>query len=211
MFQLTYTNHQRRDVFTMRTTVALAFGLLFGLSLTTAQTIWNSDLSHSRVDFSVSHLVIAEVTGRFTQFEVTLQQEKEDFSDSKLEATIKTASINTDSEGRDKHLRSDDFLNAEKFPDITFKSTSFVKTGKDTYKVTGDLTIRDVTKTVVLDTKYNGSVTDPRGNVKSAFKATSSVNRFDYGVKWNKAIETGGLVAGDTVTITLLVELGKQK
>ncbi len=211
MFQLTYTNHQRRDVFTMRTTVALAFGLLFGLSLTTAQTIWNSDLSHSRVDFSVSHLVIAEVTGRFTQFEVTLQQEKEDFSDSKLEATIKTASINTDSEGRDKHLRSDDFLNAEKFPDITFKSTSFVKTGKDTYKVTGDLTIRDVTKTVVLDTKYNGSVTDPRGNVKSAFKATTSVNRFDYGVKWNKAIETGGLVAGDTVTITLLVELGKQK
>jgi polyisoprenoid-binding protein YceI len=195
----------------MRKTLALTLGLLFGLSLTTAQTTWKSDLSHSRVDFSVSHLVIAEVTGRFTQFEVTLQQGKEDFSDSKLEATIKTASINTDNEGRDKHLKSDDFLNAEKFPDLTFRSTSFVKTGKDTYKVTGNLTIRDVTKEVVLDTKYNGSVTDPWGNLKSAFKATASVNRFDYGVKWNKAIETGGLVAGDTISITLLIELGKQK
>jgi polyisoprenoid-binding protein YceI len=195
----------------MRNTVALAFGLLIGLSLASAQTTWKSDLSHSRVDFSVSHLVIAEVTGRFTQFDVTLQQGKEDFSDSKLEATIKTASINTDNETRDKHLKSDDFLNADKFPDITFKSTSFEKTGKDTYKITGDLTIRDVTKTVVLDAKYNGSVTDPWGNVKSAFKATTSVNRFDYGVKWNKAMETGGLVAGDTVNITLLVELGQKK
>ncbi len=211
MSQLTTTIQHRRDVFSMRRTLALAFGLLFGLSLTTAQTTWKSDLSHSRVDFSVSHLVIAEVTGRFTQFEVTLQQEKEDFSDSKLEATIKTASINTDNEVRDKHLRSDDFLNAEKFPEIKFTSTSFVKTGKDTFTITGDLTIRDVTKSVVLDAKYNGSVTDPRENVKSAFKATTSVNRFDYGVKWNKAIETGGLVAGDIVTITLLAEMGRQK
>lgn len=195
----------------MKETLSLALGLLLGLSLTTAQTTWKSDLSHSRVDFSVSHLVIAEVTGRFTQFDVTLQQGKDDFSDAKLEATIKTASINTDNENRDKHLRSDDFLNAEKFPEIKFKSTSFEKTGKDAYKITGDLTIRDVTKTVVLDAKYNGSVTDPWGSVKSAFKATTSVNRFDYGVKWNKMVEAGGLVAGDTVNITLLVELGKKK
>jgi len=195
----------------MKKTSALVFGLLFGLSLSTAQTIWKSDLSHSRVDFSVSHLVIAEVTGRFTQFDVTLQQGKDDFSDAKLEATIKTASINTDNEGRDKHVRSDDFLNAEKFPEIKFQSTSFTNMGNNAYKIAGDLTIRDVTKPVVLETKYNGSVTDSRGNVKSAFKATTSINRFDYGVKWNKAIETGGLVAGDTINVTLLVELGIQK
>ena len=174
-------------------------------------TKWKADKAHSQVRFSVSHMVIAEVTGRFKDFDVSLEQTADDFTGSRLDAVIQSGSVNTDNEMRDKHLRSDDFLNAEKFPGITFKSTSFEKTGKDTYKIAGNLTIRDVTKPVVLDAIYNGSITDPMGNTRAGFKATTTINRFDYGVKWNKAIEAGGLIAGENVEITLLMELTKQK
>ena len=193
----------------------LKFTILVLIAATTALyaqgTQWKADRAHSQVKFSVSHMVIAEVTGRFKEFTVTLEQPGQDFGGSKLEADIKTGSVDTDIESRDKHLRSDDFLNAEKYPDITFKSTSFEKTGNDTYKIAGNLTIRDVTKQVVLEAKYNGAVTDPMGNTKAGFKATTTINRFDYGVKWNKTIEAGGLVAGENVEITLLMELAKQK
>lgn len=174
-------------------------------------TKWKADKAHSQVRFSVSHMVIAEVTGRFKDFDVSLEQTADDFTGSRLDAVIQSGSVNTDNEMRDKHLRSDDFLNAEKFPEITFKSTSFEKTGKDTYKIAGNLTIRDVTKPVVLDVIYNGSITDPMGNARAGFKAITTINRFDYGVKWNKAIEAGGLIAGENVEITLLMELTRQK
>jgi polyisoprenoid-binding protein YceI len=177
-----------------------------------AQTaIWTLDKAHSQVKFSVSHLVIAEVTGRFTDFDVELQQNDEDFSTANIEATINAASINTDQERRDNELRSDDFLNAEKYPTITFKSTSVEKTGEHTYRVNGDLTIREVTKAVVLDTKFNGTVVDPWGNTKAGYKATTTINRFDYGVRWNNVMADGGLVAGKDVEITLLMEFAKRK
>ncbi|MCC6398772.1 MAG: polyisoprenoid-binding protein [Bacteroidetes bacterium] len=186
--------------------------IVLAVSGSVSQTVWVDDPAHSQVSFSVAHLVIAEVTGRFKEFTVTLQQTaKEDFTGSILEATIKTASVDTDNEARDKHLRSDDFFNAEKFPEITFKSTSIEKSGTDTYKVIGNLTIRDVTKPVVFEARHTGQVKDPWGNVKIGFKATASVNRFDYGLKWDKAIETGGLVAGDVVDITLLMEMAQRK
>jgi len=186
--------------------------ILLAVSVSSAQTVWVDDPAHSQVSFSVAHLVIAEVTGRFNDFTVTLQQTaKDDFAGSILEATIKTASVDTENEGRDKHLRSDDFFNAEKFPEITFKSTAIEKSGTDTYKVSGDLTIRDITKPVVFEARYTGQVKDPWGNQKIGFKATASVNRFDYGLKWDKAIETGGLVAGDVVDITLLMEMAQRK
>lgn len=195
----------------MRTVIALVLSLGLGLHTTTAQPVWKHDAAHSQVKFSVSHLVIAEVTGTFNEFDVTLRQAGDgDFAGSQLEATIKTASIDTQNEMRDKHLRGDDFLNAEKFPELKFKSTGFEKTGEGTYKVPGMLTIRDVTKPVVLDVRYNGQVKDPWGNTKAGFKATTTINRFDYGVKWDKAIETGGLVAGNIVEITLLMELARQ-
>lgn len=174
-------------------------------------TTWSLDKFHSQVKFSVSHLVIAEVTGRFTDFHVKFQHPGDDFTKANIEATIKTASISTDVEKRDNHLRSDDFLNAEKYPVITFKSNSIEKTGEDTYGIKGDLTIREVTKPVVLDTKFNGTIKDPRGNIKAGFKATTTINRFDYGVKWNAATEAGGLVAGKEVEITLLMEFSKNK
>jgi polyisoprenoid-binding protein YceI len=190
----------------------LAAALLVAASANFAQTTWKQDQAHSQVRFSVTHMVIAEVTGNFREFEVALVQKgTEDFAGSTLTATIKTASINTENEGRDKHLRSDDFFNADMYPTITFKSTSFEKTGADSYVIKGDLTIRDVTKPVTLAARYTGQAKDPRGNIKVGFKATTSINRFDYGVKWNKAIEAGGLVAGETIDITLLMELNQQK
>jgi len=194
----------------MRSILLLAVSILVAAGTAAAQTVWKTDKSHSNVKFTVTHLVIAEVGGRFTDFDATVTHSKDDLSDMKVEATIKTASINTDNEQRDTHLKSDDFLNAEKYPTITFKSTKVEKTGADTYRITGDLTIRDVTKPVVLDTKYRGVAKDPWGNTKAGFRATTTIDRFDWGVKWNKAIETGGLVAGKDIEITLLFEFAKQ-
>ena len=192
-----------------RTILCSIASLVVGLSVS-AQTTWIADKAHSQVTFSVTHLLITEVTGRFRDFDITFQNANDDFSEGSIDIRIGAASIDTDIEKRDNHLRSDDFLNAEKFPNITFKSKSIEKMGKNTYKITGVLTIRDVTKSVVLDATYNGTVTDPWGVTKAGFKATTAINRFDYGVKWNKVMETGGLVAGETVKIILLVEFNKQ-
>jgi polyisoprenoid-binding protein YceI len=172
---------------------------------------WKVDKVHSKVNFSVTHLLVAEVTGSFTDFDVTMNAEKDDFTDAVIEATIKTTSIDTENEKRDGHLRSDDFLNAGKFPEIKFKSSSIEKTGNDTYRISGTLTIRDVSKPIVLDTKYKGTVKDPWGNTRSAWKATGTINRFDYGVKWNAAMETGGLIVGENIDITLLMQLTKEQ
>ncbi len=193
--------------------VALAVvTLMLAITGATAQITWKLDNAHSAVRFSVTHMVIAEVPGHFREFDVTFtQKDPADFAGSSLSATIKTASITTDNEGRDKHLRGDDFFNADMYPTITFTSTSFEKTGTDTYTVKGTLTIRDVTKPVVLHARYTGTVKDPWGNTKIGFKATTAINRFDFGVKWNKAIEAGGLVVGETVDITLLMEFAQAK
>jgi polyisoprenoid-binding protein YceI len=172
---------------------------------------WKQDAAHSQVKFSVTHMLISEVTGSFKEFDVTLNQPNSDFTGASVEATIKTTSVNTENEMRDKHLRSDDFFNAEKYPVITFKSTTFEKTGTDTYIIKGNLTIRDVTKPVVLEAKYLGSVKDMRGNQKIGFKATTSINRMEYGIKWNAAVEAGGLVVSDKVDLTFLMEFQQQK
>lgn len=192
------------------TTFVVAVVLWTTMSVGHAAT-WQLDKGHSQVKFSVAHLVIAEVTGVFKEFDVMFVNAAEDFTGASIDATIKTASIDSGNEGRDKHVRADDFLNVEKYPDMRFKSTRIEKTGSDTYKITGDLTIRDVTKSVVLDTKYKGSVKDPWGNEKIAFRATATIDRFEFGTKWNKAIEAGGLVVGREVEITLLVQFSKQK
>ena len=189
--------------------LAAALLLISASSFAQTQT-WKADLAHSKVGFSVSHLVVSEVEGKFTDYTATLTTDANSKPE-KIEAVIKAASITTDNEARDKHLKSDDFFAAEKFPELTFVSKSIKATGKNSYKVTGDLTMRGVTKTVTLDTKYNGQVKDPWGNVKSGWVATTTVNRFDYGLQWNKAIETGGLVVGKNVDISLKLEFGLQK
>jgi len=169
---------------------------------------WSVDPDHTSISFAVKHLVISEVTGKFRDFTITFNATKDDFSDAMVVAAIKVASITTENEKRDAHLKSDDFFSAEKYPDITFKSTSFQKVGVNQYKITGDLTIRNVTKRVTFEATLNGSMKTPNGTVY-AWRAVTAVNRFDFGLKWNMAIEGGGLVAGDTVTTTLNIELNK--
>lgn len=186
--------------------ITLAFVITSAFSF--AQTVWNLDKAHSAVTFTVKHMVISEVSGSFKDFTLNILSEKEDFSDARVESVIKVASISTDNEYRDKHLKSDDFFNAEKFPEIKFKSSSFEKAGENKYKITGDLTIRDVTKKVTFDAVLNGTLKTDRG-LLSAWKATAVINRFDYNLKWNKTIETGGLMVGKDVTITLNLELNK--
>jgi len=189
---------------------ALLFITVLTVSSVFAQkTGWNLDKAHSSVGFSIKHMVISEVTGNFKDFDISFSSTKSDFTDASVAATIKVASINTDNEKRDGHLKTDDFFSAEKFPVITFKSTSFEKFGDNKYKITGDLTIRDITKKVTFDATYNGSIKAPWGAEIYSWKATLAINRFEYGLKWNKAIEAGGLIAGDTVNITLNLELNK--
>lgn len=192
-----------------RFTVFLSLTIFSALSLMAQKSGCTLDKAHSSVGFSVRHLVISEVTGNFKDYDISLKSTKDDFSDAVVEATIKVASINTENDKRDNHLKSDDFFNAEKFPEIIFKSTSFEKVGENKYKITGDLTIRDVTKKVTFDAVYNGSIKAPWGSTVTSWKATMSLNRFDYNLKWNKAIEAGGLIAGDIINITLNLELNK--
>jgi len=195
----------------MKKIIALLFMLVLTSISITAQPNWKADVAHSKVAFTISHMVISEVTGRFTDFDVRMTQTKDDFSGSALTATIKTTSINTDNDGRDKHLRSADFFEAEKYPEIKFMSTSFEKMEKNTYKVTGNLTMHGATKTVILDTKFNGQMNDPWGNTRAGFKATGSVSRKDFGIQWNKTLEAGGMLIGDNVDIAINVEMVKEK
>jgi polyisoprenoid-binding protein YceI len=187
----------------------LAAALLAVSSLALSQSGWKLDKNHSSIGFSVKHLVISTVSGNFKDFDITLTTAKDDFSDAAVQAVIKMASINTDNTARDNHLKSDDFFNAEKFPEIKFTSTSFEKVGEGKYKITGDLTIRDVTKKVVFDAVYNGSIKTPWGNTAMSWTAATVINRFDYNLKWNKALESGGLIAGQDVTITINLEMDK--
>ena len=188
----------------------LATILVGSLSLT-AQTLWKIDPSHSKVLFTVSHMVVSEVTGKFNDFDAMLVQTGSDFEGSTLTASIKTKSIDTENEKRDAHLRSSDFFNAEKYPEITFVGKSFKKIEGGKYKITGDFTMHGITKTVTLDAKFNGTMKGPWGNTVAGFKATTSVNRNDYGVQWNKALESAGnWLVGENVDITLQIELVKQ-
>lgn len=169
---------------------------------------WTIDKAHTNVKFSVSHLVISDVEGSFKSFDGSMEASKPDFSDAKINFTVEVASINTDNEMRDNHLKSDDFLNAAKFPQMKFVSTSFTPQGDNKYKLVGNLTIRDITKTVTFDVKYGGTVT-AMGGTHAGFKATTKVDRFDYNLKWSKATEAGGLVAGKDVEITINVDFKK--
>jgi polyisoprenoid-binding protein YceI len=184
-------------------------GSLFATSLS-AQTKWKLDKNHSNVRFSVSHMVVSESEGTFKIWDGSVENAKPDFSDAKISFSIDVNSINTDNENRDKHLKSDDFFNAEKYPTIKFESTSMQSLGNNKYKLNGNLTIREVTKPVSFDVIYGGSIAGQRGT-KAGFKATTTINRFDYGLKWDRATETGGLVVGKDVDVTVKVELDQVK
>ncbi|TAE50307.1 MAG: polyisoprenoid-binding protein [Bacteroidetes bacterium] len=175
-----------------------------------AQVNWTTDRSHSSIGFTVTHLVISEVEGSFKTFDIAVSSPAADnFEGAKIEFSADVASIYTGDENRDGHLKSPDFFDAANNPKITFKSTSFKKTRGNQYKLVGDLTMHGVTKSVELTAVYNGTVKDPYGNTKAGFKITGVVNRTQFGLKWNAALETGGVVVSEDVTINCNIELKK--
>jgi polyisoprenoid-binding protein YceI len=187
--------------------------LIAALAISTAafaQTTWKLDNSHSSVKFSVEHLKVSETEGNFKGFDGTLSSKNADFSDAEISFTVDVKTINTDNDMRDKHLQSDDFFNAEKFPQMKFKSTSFKKVSVNKYVLEGDLTIRDVTKKVKFDVVYRGTQKDPYGNTKAGFKATGSIKRLEYGLKWNVMTEAVSVVADD-VNIVINLEYAQAK
>lgn len=169
---------------------------------------WQIDPTHSNVKFSVTHMVVSEVEGSFRKFDGTIQHSKPDLSDAKINFIVDVNSINTDNERRDGHLKSDDFFNAEKFPQMKFESTAFTPVSGKKYKLVGNLTIRDITKPVTFDVTYNGSVTNG-GKSKAGFKAVTTINRFDYNLKWDRATEAGSLVVDKEVTVSINAEFDK--
>jgi polyisoprenoid-binding protein YceI len=167
------------------------------------------DAAHSDILFKVKHLMITTVTGNFKSFDATLTAEAEDFSDAQISFTADVNSIDTRSEQRDGHLKSDDFFNAEKFPELKFTSTSFSKNG-DGYVLKGDLTIRDITKPVELKAEFNGTMVDPWGQHKIGFEAEGKIKRKEYGLNWDAVTEAGGVVVSDDVKLQLNVQFIKQ-
>jgi polyisoprenoid-binding protein YceI len=182
--------------------------LLFVAGMATAQTTWNLDKAHTNIQFNVTHMVVSEVNGSFTDFDATVVSNSDDFNGAEITFAAKTASVNTGNENRDKHLKSDDFFNAEQFPEIKFKGTIVKTNGK--YQLKGDFTMRDVTKPVVFDITYGGQIDTGRG-VKAGFKFTGKVNRLDYGLKWANKLATGELAVADEVEVVVKVELNKAK
>ena len=188
---------------------AILFSMVSAIATNAQTTVWKADKAHSNVNFTVTHLMISEISGNFKEYDVNVSMNGEDFKTADIQAVIKTASVNTENEGRDKHIRSDDFFNADSFPNMTFKSEKIEQMGTDTYKIYGSLTIRNATKPVVLDAKYKGKQ-DAWGTTKLGFKATTTINRFDYDVKWDKKMDAGGFIVANNVDITLQMELNKQ-
>lgn len=170
---------------------------------------WTLDPAHSTIAFTVKHLMISKVRGTFDRFDVTIVT-AEDPQDSTIEATIDVASVNTNQADRDNHLRTSDFFKVDEFPEMTFRSTSFDRDGED-FTVTGELTLRGVTREVVLKGEFGGILVDDYGNTKAGATATTTINRHDFGVSWNAALEAGGMTLGDEVTISLDLQVALQK
>jgi polyisoprenoid-binding protein YceI len=168
-------------------------------------TEYKVDPSHSHVGFTVSHLV-SKVKGEFKDFDGSFNFDAKKPVTSGGKFVVKAASISTNNEKRDAHLKSPDFLDAQKYPELTLANIKIKAAGKDKYKMTGDLTIHGVTKPVTFDLEYNGEAKDPWGNMRAGFSANGKINRKDYGLTWNKALETGGLLVGNDVAIELQVE-----
>ncbi len=168
------------------------------------------DAAHSEITFKVKHLMITNVTGSFTKFDASMESEAADFSDARISFEADVNSISTNNEQRDGHLKSDDFFAAEKFPKLSFVSSSLTKLKESEYLLKGNLTIRDITKPVELAVEYGGTMTDPYGQVKSGFEIGGKINRKDFGLTWGAVTEAGGVVVSDDVKLHMAVQMVKQ-
>lgn len=174
-------------------------------------TKWVIDPAHSEVQFKVKHLVISTVTGFFKSFEGELETSGDDFEDAEISFALDINSIDTNQSQRDGHLKSADFFDAEQYPKITFKSTSFKKTSdEDVYTLTGDLTIKGITKPVTLAAEFGGSTNDFYGNTKAGFEVSGKINRKEFGLTWDGVTEAGSVVVGEDIKLLINVQFAKQ-
>lgn len=191
----------------MKKTNTLLAMLLFAAGSAFAQATWTIDKAHSKIGFNVTHMAVSEVEGNFKDFDGSLVTKSEDFDGAEVTFTAKTASIDTDIERRDNHLKSPDFFDAAKYPELSFKGNLVKAGGK--YKLKGNLTMHGVTKPVEFDVTYGGKINTGKGE-KAGFKITGTLNRQDYGLTWNNKVPTGELVVGDEVEIVGKIELDKK-
>jgi len=171
--------------------------------------IWNLDKAHSELEFKVKHMMISNVKGLFENFDVVIEGGDEHFEHAKISAAIETGSIATKNEQRDQHLKSGDFFDVQTYPEIKFVSTNIEKKSDDEFAVTGDLTIKGVTKPITLKVEYGGIAVDPWGNSKVGYTFSGKLNRSDYGLTWNAALETGGVMVSEDVKLTGDVQFSK--
>ncbi|MDQ3998432.1 MAG: YceI family protein [Gemmatimonadota bacterium] len=181
-----------------------------GTPAQTGKTTWTIDTAHSHVGFAIKHLMIATVRGQFPGVRGTVTVDDTDPTTASIDVTIPTSTVTTGDEKRDGHLRSPDFFDVERYPNITFRSRRIERKSSDALRVVGDLTIRGVTREVVLDVELLGRAKDPWGQEHAAFEANTKINRADYGLTWNTALETGGMLVGDEVKISIEAQLLKQ-
>lgn len=171
---------------------------------------WSLDPTHSELGFKIKHLMITNVTGNFTRFNVTAASPSADFAGAKIDAEIDVSSINTNNAQRDEHLRAADFFEIEKFPRILFHSTSVEKVDDETYYIHGDLTIKESTQPVKVVAEYSGTTKDPWGNTKAGFSISGKINRKDFGVNYNAALESGGVLLGEELKLFGEIQLVKE-
>jgi polyisoprenoid-binding protein YceI len=195
-----------------RTLLTTGLAVCFSLPASAATSTWQLDPAHSAAQFSVKHLAISTVRGAFSNVKGTVSFDDKDISKSNVDVTIDVTTVDTREPNRDKDLKSDKFFDAAQYPTMTFKSTKVEQVSPGKLKVTGDLTIRGVTKSVVLDVEGpTAAVKDPWGNQRAAVSATTKINRQDYGVKWNATMDNGGVVVGDEVSINIDAEMVQKK
>ena len=173
-------------------------------------TSWNLDGMHSQIGFKVKHMMISNVSGDFGKFNASIETEGDDFSTAKFDFSAEIESINTGVSDRDAHLKSDDFFNAETYPNMTFISTNIQRKGDEIFAITGDLTIRDVTRSINLDAEFGGVAVDPYGQTKTGFSITGKIKRSDFGLKWSAVTEAGSIVVSDEVKLNAELQFIKK-
>lgn len=172
---------------------------------------WTVDAAHSSIDFSVKHMMVSKVKGAFQKFNASVEADPNNLTTANIDFTIDVASIDTRNNDRDNHLRSPDFFDVEKYPTMTFKSTKIVKTDDDEYDVTGDVTLHGVTRSETFSVTFEGLAKDPMsGAEKIGFSANGKIKRSDYGLTWNAALETGGVLVGDDIKVSIEIEAAKE-
>ncbi len=175
-----------------------------------AKSNWSIDPTHSEIGFKVKHMMFTNVSGKFNAFKATIENEDDNFETSIINFTAETSSIDTNNSDRDNHLRSDEFFDANNFPKLSFVSTSIKKINENIFVIFGDLTIKGVTRSIQLESEYSGLMTDPWGNTKAGLSIIGKINRKDFGLTWNAALETGGVLLGEEIKLHIEIQLIKQ-